>query len=272
MGLRLLLLEVVLLIRHGIHLFRSTGGFTQMPGWDLNVTVGGYISYPSLKGGKNKRSRECKCSHTSSESRAQLTLRLLFASTHAEFLGKELSTFAFANCVKSRQGFGEVTRSCCRRGLPYTPFGSHTIRDLANEAVVPAGAQNAQVSENGNSARLSPAASESVRARRRCLLNVLGERWSTATNPGRGACSRGRYHKQEFQLRTSVPDPHAPADLNTFFTIYLPPVEIKPSLSHIRVWMLLETCEVIDEERVLLHVSLVTITLFHQSATIQIGI
>lgn len=23
-----------------------------MPGWDLNVTVGGYISYPSLKGQK----------------------------------------------------------------------------------------------------------------------------------------------------------------------------------------------------------------------------
>lgn len=63
---------------------------------------GGWLYFISLpKGGENKRSRECKCSHTSSESRVQLTLWLLFASTHAEFLGKAIGTFAFANCVKS---------------------------------------------------------------------------------------------------------------------------------------------------------------------------
>lgn len=104
------------LISDAIRLFRSTGGFTEVPDRDINITVGGCISYPSRKGGGERRSRECKCSHTSSESRAQLILWLL--SAHADSSGKAVGTFAFANCVKSRQGFGVETGSCCRAGLP----------------------------------------------------------------------------------------------------------------------------------------------------------
>lgn len=98
---------------------------------------------------------------------------------------------------------------------------------------------------NRNSVRLSPAASESLRARQRCLLNLPEERCCTVTNPGTSGCSRDQYHKQEFHLRTN--NPHTPSDLNNFFGIYLPTAEIKQSLLLIRVWMLLETCEVIDE-------------------------
>lgn len=48
--LRLLLFDVGL-ISDAIRLFRSTGGFTEVPDRDINITVGGCISYPSRKGG-----------------------------------------------------------------------------------------------------------------------------------------------------------------------------------------------------------------------------
>lgn len=52
------------------------------------------------------------------------------------FLEKAIGTFAFANCVKPRKGFGEETHSRCGQGLPQTPFEFHTMHDLADEAIV----------------------------------------------------------------------------------------------------------------------------------------
>lgn len=106
------------LISAAIRLFRSTGGFGgARPGYKHH---GGWLRFISLLKGRGGggRSRECKCSRTSCESRAQLILWLLFASAHADSSGKAVGTFAFANCVKSRQGFGVETGPCCRAGLP----------------------------------------------------------------------------------------------------------------------------------------------------------
>lgn len=243
-----------------------------MPDRDINTTVGGCISYPPRKGvGEKKRSRECKCSHTSSESRAQLILWLLFASAHADSSGKSSRNIRLHKLCEI------PPRIWCRNRLmlssrpPVAAVGSCTMRDLVDEAVVQGhGAPNNYYSvkwnwtgsvasepnvesavgstervRSRNSARWSRAASGSFRGQSLCLLDLPEERGFTVTNPGRTGCSRGQYDKQAFRLCTNIPDPHAPTDANTYLCIELQPAEIKLGLLHMWAWMLLERCEVI---------------------------
>lgn len=293
-GLRLLLFDGVLIIKHGIHLFRSTGGFTQMPGWDLNVKVGGCISYPSLKGGKKirdqgnvnaptphlraERNLHSGCylhPHTPSfweKQSAHLPSQIMWNPTkglvkkHAHAVGgPPLDAIWILHNTWPRgrrrraglQGSEQILqrevkldgRRCIR-----AKRGTHS---WFHKGVW-----------NRNSVRLSPAASGSLRARQRCLLNLPEERCCTVTNPGTSGCSRDQYHKQEFHLRTN--NPHTPSDLNNFFGLADCRDKTKyfahPCVDAVRnmwgYWW----------ERALLHVSLVTKTSFHQSAKIQISV
>lgn len=52
----------------------------------------------------------------------------------------------------------------------------------------------------------------------------------------------------------------------------LPVAEITFNLLHIHVWMLLEACEIIDENAFLLHVSQIPIASLNQSTKIQIKV
>lgn len=190
----LLLFDVLLIVKHGIHLFRSTGGFTQMPGWDLNVTVGGNISYPSLKGGKKKKIRDQgNVNAPSPHLRAE---RNLHSGCHlhphmSRFWEKQSARLPSQIVWNLAKEFGKEARWCCGRGLPQTPFGSYTMHDLADEVrrsglggseqisqrevkldgrrCIRAKTRNPQlvlqnVSENGNSVRLSAAAWERLSA------------------------------------------------------------------------------------------------------------
>lgn len=139
---------------------------------------------------------------------------------------------------------------------------------MRNPQLVP---QSVRVSQNGNSVQLSPAASEGLRVRQRCSLNLPVERYRTVKNPGSSDYRWGQYHKQEFQLRTNILDPHTHIDLNTVFSIYLPPAEIKQSFAHPCVDALRNVWGY-WWERVLLDILLVTILSFHQSTKIQTGV
>lgn len=157
-------------------------------------------------------------------------------------------------------------------GLPWTPFGARTIHALVDKAFIQGyGAQNVYYSVNWNwtggvasepNVESTVGSTEPVRvwnciavepsrlwvrALSPCLLNIPEECCFTVTNPWRTSCSRGQYHKQEFQLCTNIPDPCAPTDPNIYFSIYLQSAKINRRLLHIWVWLLLKMCEVIDE-------------------------
>lgn len=125
-------------------MFRSTGGFTEVPDRDINITVGGCISYPSRKGrrGVGGRSRECKCSHTSSKSRATYTLAAICIRT-CRLFGKSSRNIRLHKLCEIPPRIWCRNRLMLSRRPPVAAVGSCTMRDLVDGAVVQGhGAQN----------------------------------------------------------------------------------------------------------------------------------
>lgn len=81
-----------------------------MPGWDLNVTVGGYISYPSLKGGGKKIRDQGNVNAPTPHLRAEHNLHSgCYLHPHMpSFLGKGIRHVCLGKlCEISRRSLGK---------------------------------------------------------------------------------------------------------------------------------------------------------------------
>lgn len=194
--------------------------------------------------------------------------------------------------MKSHQGFGEETRSCCRWASPRRHLDlTQYVTSWTTPSCRVYKAQNKYYSVKWNwtgGVASEPNVEPTVGSTRVCETGILygwaqllrevwehgnGVCWTYLKNaavqwqiPGTSGCSRDQYHKQEFHLRTN--NPHTPSDLNNFFADCRDKTKsfAHPCVDAVRnmwgYWW----------ERALLHVSLVTKTSFHQSAKIQISV